>query len=194
MRARREVVLCGGAINSPQLLLLSGIGDREQLAAHGIDVVQHAPQVGKNLTDHLVAPLGFDVTNDTLFAAEKPLQLVNYLIRRRGMLTSNGAEAYGFVRSRPDLQLPDLELMFVPAPFFDEGIGEPYEGHAVLMWSILLKPLQPRQHHVAVARPEGQADHRPAVPHRRRRGGPRHADGPACESARGSPGLLRCET
>ena len=140
VRASREVVLCGGAINSPQLLMLSGIGDREQLAAHGIDVVQHAPQVGKNLTDHLVATLGFDTNNDTLFAAEKPLQLVNYLIRRRGMLTSNGAEAYGFVRSRPELDLPDLELMFVPAPFFDEGIGESYEGHAVLMWSILLKP------------------------------------------------------
>jgi choline dehydrogenase len=140
VRARREVVLCGGAINSPQLLMLSGIGDREQLAEHGIDVVQHAPQVGKNLIDHLCVPLGFDAKGDTLFAAEKPLQLVNYLTRRRGMLTSNGGEAYGFVRSRPDLDLPDLELMFVPAPFFDEGIGDPYEGHAVVMWSILLKP------------------------------------------------------
>jgi choline dehydrogenase-like flavoprotein len=139
-QARREVVLCGGAINSPQLLMLSGIGDRDQLAEHRIDVVRHAPQVGKNLIDHLCAPLGFDVKQDTLFAAEKPLQLLNYLTRRRGMLTSNGGEAYGFIRSRPDLQLPDLELMFVPAPFFDEGIGVPYEGHAVLMWSILLKP------------------------------------------------------
>lgn len=140
VRARREVVLCGGAVNSPQLLMLSGIGDREQLAAHGIDVVRHAPQVGKNLADHLVAGLGFDVDNDTLFGADRPLQLLNYLTRRRGMLTSNGGEAYGFVRSRPDLELPDLELMFVPAPFFDEGIGEPYHGHAVALWSILLKP------------------------------------------------------
>jgi choline dehydrogenase len=140
VRARREVVLCGGAINSPQLLMLSGIGDREQLAEHGIDVVRHAPQVGKNLADHLVATLGFDVEHDTLFAAEKPLQLVNYLTRRRGMLTSTGTEAYGFVRSHPDLDLPDLELMFVPAPFFDEGIGDPYAGHAVAMWPILLKP------------------------------------------------------
>jgi choline dehydrogenase-like flavoprotein len=56
------------------------------------------------------------------------------------MLTSNGAEAYGFVRSRPELDLPDIELMFIPGPFFDEGIGDPYEGHAVLMWSIVLKP------------------------------------------------------
>jgi choline dehydrogenase len=140
VKARREVVLCGGAINSPQLLMLSGVGDRDQLAEHGIDVVQHAPDVGNNLLDHLVVPLGFDVPRDTLFAAEKPLQLVNYLVRRRGMLTSNVGEAYGFVKSRPDLELPDLELIFAPAPYFDEGIGDPYEGHAVVMGPILLKP------------------------------------------------------
>ncbi len=56
------------------------------------------------------------------------------------MLTSNVGEAYGFVRSRPDLELPDLELIFAPAPYFDEGIGEPHPGHAVVMGPILLKP------------------------------------------------------
>jgi choline dehydrogenase len=140
IRARREVVLCAGAIKSPQLLMLSGIGDRDQLTEHGIDVVQHAPEVGKNLTDHLCVMLGFDVKHDTLSGAEKPWHLVNYLVRRRGMLTSNGAEAYGFIRSRPDLQLPDLELMFAPAPFFDEAIGDPYEGHAISFGPILVKP------------------------------------------------------
>jgi len=140
VKARSEVVLCGGAINSPQLLMLSGVGDSDQLAERGIDVVAHAPDVGGNLLDHLVVPLGFDVPNDTLFAAEKPLQLVNYLVRRRGMLTSNVGEAYGFVKSRPDLELPDLELIFAPAPYFDEGIGDPYTGHAVVMGPILLKP------------------------------------------------------
>ncbi len=138
--ARREVVLCGGAINSPQLLMLSGIGDRDQLSEHGIDVVAEAPDVGSNLLDHLVVPIGFDVPDDTLFAAEKPLQLVNYLVRRRGMLTSNVGEAYGFVRSRPDLEHPDLELIFAPAPYFEQGIGEPYDRHAVIMAPILLKP------------------------------------------------------
>jgi choline dehydrogenase-like flavoprotein len=138
--ARREVVLCGGAINSPQLLMLSGIGDRDHLAEHGIDVVHEAPDVGSNLLDHLIAPMGFDVPDDTLFTAEKPLQLVNYFVRRRGMLTSNVGEAYGFVRSRPDLELPDLELIFAPAPYFEEGIGDPYDGHAVVMGPILLKP------------------------------------------------------
>jgi len=140
VNARREVVLCGGAINSPQLLMLSGIGHPGQLAEHGIDVVRETPDVGTNLLDHLLVPLGFDVPNDTLFAAEKPLQLLNYLVRRRGMLTSNVGEAYGFVKSRPELELPDLELIFGPAPYFDEGIGDPYTGHAVVMGPILLKP------------------------------------------------------
>ena len=138
--ARREVVLACGAVNSPQLLLLSGIGDREQLARHGIDVVADAPEVGQNLMDHLAVPLGFDVEYDSLFAAEKPRELLNYLVRRRGMLTSNVGEAYGFVRSRPDLDVPDLELIFAPAPFFEEGIGDPYHRHAVAMGPILVKP------------------------------------------------------
>ena len=73
VRARREVVLAGGAINSPQLLMLSGIGDREQLARHGIDVVADVPDVGQNLMDHLAVPMGFDVPDDTLTGAEKPL-------------------------------------------------------------------------------------------------------------------------
>jgi choline dehydrogenase len=140
VRARREVVLAGGAVNSPQLLMLSGIGDREELSRHGIEVVADAPDVGHNLMDHLAVPLGFDVAGDTMTDAEKPAQLVNYLIRRRGMLTSNVAEAYGFVRSRPELDVPDLELIYVTAPFFEEGIGDPYDGHAVVMGPILLKP------------------------------------------------------
>jgi choline dehydrogenase len=140
VRARREVVLCGGVVNSPQLLMLSGIGDRDHLAEHGVDLVQHAPDVGNNLIDHLAVLLGFDVPDDTLFAAEKPIELLNYLLRRRGMLTSNLGEAYGFVKSRPDLELPDLELIFAPAPYFEEGIGDPYDRHAVVMGPILLKP------------------------------------------------------
>lgn len=140
VRARREVVLCGGAINSPQLLMLSGLGDRELLADHGIDAAVHQPEVGRNLADHLCVPMGFDADRDTLFAAEKPGQLVNYLLRRRGMLTSNVGEAYGFVRSRDDLAVPDLELIFAPAPFFDEGHGDPYPRHAVATGPILLKP------------------------------------------------------
>jgi choline dehydrogenase len=139
VRAHREVVLCAGAVNSPQLLMLSGIGDHKQLARHGIDTVRHSPEVGENLLDHLAAVLGFDVNGDSLFAAGKPRQILNYAIRRRGMLTSPAAEAYGFLRSRPDLALADLELFYSAAPFFDEGLGEPY-GEAVMFGPILLKP------------------------------------------------------
>lgn len=137
--ARREVVLCAGAVNTPQLLMLSGIGDEKQLAQFGIPVVHHSPEVGRNLLDHLVAPIGFEVRGDSLFDAEKPTELAGYLLRRRGMLTSNVGEAYGFVRSRPDLELPDLELIWAPAPFYDEGIGEPF-GHGIATGPILLKP------------------------------------------------------
>lgn len=139
VRARREVVLCAGTVNSPQLLMLSGIGDAEQLRSHGIEVVHHSPQVGENLQDHLAAVLGFHASGDTLFAAGKPMQIANYLIRRRGMLTSPAGEAYGFVRSRPDLALPDLELFFGPGPFFDEGLAEP-PGHAFTFGPVLVKP------------------------------------------------------
>jgi choline dehydrogenase len=138
--ARREVLLCGGAINSPQLLMLSGIGDRDQLDDHGVDCVYHAPEVGQNLLDHLVTPLGFEVSGDSLFTAEKPWQLADFLFRRRGMLTSNVGEAYGFVRSRPELELPDLELIFAPAPFYDEGLLAAPPGHGVVFGPILVKP------------------------------------------------------
>jgi choline dehydrogenase-like flavoprotein len=140
VRAAREVVLCAGAVNTPQLLMLSGIGDEKELSEFGIGVTHHSPEVGKNLLDHLVATLGFDVREDSLFTAEKPLELANYLLRRRGMLTSNVGEAYGFVRSRDELDLPDLELIWAPAPFFDQGIGEPYTGHAIATGPVLLKP------------------------------------------------------
>ncbi|WP_280437803.1 GMC family oxidoreductase [Nocardia carnea] len=139
VEARKEVILCGGAINTPQLLMLSGIGDERQLRAHDIPVLRHIQDVGRNMSDHLVSLIGFGVDSGTLFDAEKPRQLLDYLLRRRGLLTSNVGEAYGFVRSRPDLELPDLEIIFGPAPFFDEGIGIA-PGHAVALGPILLRP------------------------------------------------------
>ncbi len=120
--------------------MLSGIGDRDHLADHGIDTVQHLPEVGRNLLDHLVTPMGFDVDGGSLAAAEKPKQLISYLLRRRGMLTSNVGEAYGFLRSRPELELPDLELIFAPAPFYDEGLLAKPPGHGVVFGPILVAP------------------------------------------------------
>lgn len=139
VHAGREVILCGGAVNTPQLLLLSGIGDRAELEAHGIGVVAHAPEVGKNLRDHLVSFLAVDAESDTLFLAQKPAQLVQYLLQKKGMLTSNIAEAYGFIRTDPALELPDIELIFAPAAFVGEGLIS-HAGHGLTVGAILLKP------------------------------------------------------
>ncbi|MPY35790.1 glucose-methanol-choline oxidoreductase [Streptomyces adustus] len=137
--AHREVVLSGGAVNTPQLLMLSGIGDATHLRERGIDVLVDSPEVGANLTDHLISGLVVDVPDGTLFSAERPRELLNYLVRRRGMLTSNVGEAYGFVRSRPELELPDLEIVFAPVPFIGEGLVKP-SGHGVTVGAILLRP------------------------------------------------------
>lgn len=99
VRARRHVVLCAGAVNSPQLLIFRASATTSSCGGNGIDTVHRSSQVGENLHDHLVAVLGFDVDANTLFAAGGPLQIVNYRLRCRGMLTSPAAEAYGFVRS-----------------------------------------------------------------------------------------------
>jgi choline dehydrogenase len=124
-RARREVIVCAGAFNSPQLLMLSGLGPAEHLRAHGIAVVRDLPGVGQNLQDHLVAPVMHATDVPTLFAAESPRRLADWLVRRRGMLTSNVGEAYAFVRTREDLPAPDLELIFAPVLFVGEGLVPP---------------------------------------------------------------------
>lgn len=180
--ARREVVLCGGAVNSPQLLMLSGIGDRDHLAEHGIQTIYHAPEVGQNLIDHLVTVLGFEVDGDTLADAEKPKQLINYVLRRRGMLTSNVGEAYGFVRSRPELQLPDVELIFAPAPFYDEGLLTEEPAHGVVFGPILVAPES-----------RGQITLRSADPHAKPVIEPRYLSDPAgVDRAAVMEGLRMC--
>jgi choline dehydrogenase len=137
--ARTEVVLAGGAVNTPQLLQLSGIGSGELLRRLGIEVLVDAPEVGENLSDHLVSAFIPEVTGGTLLDATTPRQLVNYLVRRRGLLTSNVAEAYGFVASRPDLALPDLELIFAPVAYVGEGLL-PIPGHGITIGPILVAP------------------------------------------------------
>lgn len=143
VRASCEVIMSAGTVNTPQLLMLSGIGPQKHLSQLGIKTIHHSPQVGQNLQDHLMAVLGFDVEAKTLARAATPIQIVNYLTRRRGMLTSPAAEAYGFVRSDPHMSLPDLELFFGPGAFFDAGLGglgEPYLHDSVTLGTILLKP------------------------------------------------------
>ncbi|GAB3132833.1 GMC family oxidoreductase [Marisediminicola antarctica] len=137
--ARAEVILSGGAVNTPQLLMLSGIGDAAQLKSLGIPVVAHSPEVGANLRDHLVSFLTVGTAGGTLFTATALGEVGKYLLRRRGMLTSNVAEAYGFVRSSDAVALPDVEIIFAPAAYVDEGLsGIP--GHGISVGPILLQP------------------------------------------------------
>jgi choline dehydrogenase len=145
MRARREVVLSGGAVNTPQLLMLSGIGPADHLSEHGIDVVVDAPYVGANLQDHLVAGLAPAANAGTLYDADKPAELARYLTARKGMLTSNVAEAYGFVRTEvaertgAPAGLPDIEIIFAPVPYVGEGLV-PTPAHGLTVGAILLRP------------------------------------------------------
>jgi choline dehydrogenase len=139
-RCAREVILSGGAVNSPQLLLLSGVGPIEELVKHGIEPVHELPGVGLNLQDHpMVTDLVEAVDPTTLYAAETASNIAQYLLFRRGMLTSNAAEAAAFVHSRPGLPAPDLELMFAPGLFQNEGLT-PASAHGFTIMAIALQP------------------------------------------------------
>jgi choline dehydrogenase len=139
--AGREVLLAGGAINSPQLLLLSGIGPRAELERHGIDVTHELPGVGRNLRDHLAnGVLALTKAGvETLYSAESLRNLARFLLRRRGPLTSNVAEAAAFVRTRAELEAPDLELIFAPV-LYEEGGAVPPSAHGITVATILLQP------------------------------------------------------
>jgi choline dehydrogenase-like flavoprotein len=139
-RCTREVILSGGAVNSPQLLLLSGVGPVDELARHRIKPVHELPGVGLNLHDHpVVTSLVEAVHPITLYAAETAGNLARYLLFRRGMLTSNGPEAAAFIHSAPGLPAPDLELLFAPGLFHNEGLT-PASAHGFTIMAIALQP------------------------------------------------------
>jgi choline dehydrogenase-like flavoprotein len=121
VRADRDVVLTAGAIQSPQLLMLSGIGDAGHLAALGIEVRHALPGVGRNLHDHLASPVHMSMNDPTSYGVSVrslPRGLANfaeYLLLRRGPLANNIFESAAFVRSLPGLDKPDVQLVFQPA-------------------------------------------------------------------------------
>ena len=124
--ADAEVVLAGGAVNSPQLLMLSGIGPADHLREHGIDVVTNLPGVGQNLHDHTAVPVIWH-TKDTTDVAEFN-NLVNFARAKatgKGPLVSNIGEAGAFFRTRDDLAAPDMQVHVAPTGFWDNGLHEP---------------------------------------------------------------------
>lgn len=140
VEAAREVILCGGAINSPQLLMLSGIGPSEQLTALGIDVVMDLPGVGQNLQDHLMVPVAYHCTQPvTLASAGTPEEAEKFQTEQRGMLTSNIGEAGGFVKLNPDAPAPELQYHFGPTWFVNHGFSNP-EGHGITILPGVVTP------------------------------------------------------
>ena len=139
--AGREVVVSAGAIGSPRLLLGSGIGPADELRDLGIAVTHDLPGVGKNLRDHLANGVVAATVPGvrTLTSAESVPNVLRWLLAGRGPLTSNVAEGAAFVRTRPDLPAPDLELIFAPVPFQGEGLVRPTR-HGVTVAAILLQP------------------------------------------------------
>lgn len=119
IRARREVALCGGAFNSPQLLMLSGIGDPDELARHGIPVQHALPGVGKNLQDHLDFIISCKSGHTDLFGlglaggVALTKAILEWRKTGKGMIATPFAEGAGFIKSSPELSRPDLQLHFV---------------------------------------------------------------------------------
>jgi choline dehydrogenase len=135
----REVILCGGAINSPQLLLLSGIGPADQLRALDLPVVVDLPGVGQNLQDHLDVAVAYRCTEPisvgTIYAAAE----LEYRYFRKGPLSSNGPEAGGFLKIRSGARAPDLQFHFSPGWSVGFGTDRP-AGHGFALWPALLLP------------------------------------------------------
>ncbi len=140
IRAAREVILCAGAIGSPQLLLLSGIGPQKELEALGIPVAADLAGVGGNLQDHLNIGQSYYCTQPvSLSNAESIPNLLKYIFKKTGPLTSNIAEAGAFTKSRADLKECDLQLHFAPVHFVEHGLKNP-PGHGFSLGAVLLTP------------------------------------------------------
>jgi choline dehydrogenase len=139
-RAELEVILSAGAYNSPQLLMLSGVGPAEHLTLKQIEVLVDLPGVGQNLQDHVSAGLTFTTDEPvSLIVGAEPEQQLAFAEEGRGPLTSNVAEAGGFWRSREGLPAPDIQYHAAPVMFVDEGLGDPV-AHGMSFAGCLLTP------------------------------------------------------
>lgn len=159
--AAREVLLCGGAYNSPQLLMLSGIGRAVEFEQLQIEPVAEVPGVGMNLSDHANAGLIHRTpTEASLFGALNDENLGAWMAGE-GPLTSNIGESGGFIRTREGLAAPDVQFHFVPAIFGQEGLM-PGDGHGLTLAACVLKPRS--RGFVALGSPDPTA--KPVISHR----------------------------
>ncbi len=158
LRARREVILSAGAFQSPHLLMLSGVGDGAMLSQHGITTLHHLPGVGQNLQDHpdFIFTYLSDAPHFTGLSfsgiAHQLRAIGQYRRERRGPMTTNFAECGGFLKSRPELEIPDMQLHFGMAMVNDHGRkrgwGRGFSCHVCLLrpksrGSVFLKNADP---------------------------------------------------
>jgi choline dehydrogenase len=140
LRAERETILCGGAYNSPQLLMLSGVGPAEHLAMREVEVVLDQPAVGENLSDH---PATYEVWTtpepESLLLALEPAAMVEFEASQTGPFASNLAESGGFARVGAGAEAPDVQFHVAPIQIVEEGMGVP-EGHGIWVSPCLLTP------------------------------------------------------
>ncbi len=140
LEADREVILCAGAINSPQLLMLSGIGRPDELRGLGIEPRHELAGVGRNLQDHPFLTMLWELSGgDTMFGAEKPQHLVEWALRRSGKLSSPAAEVAAFVRTRAGLPAPDIQFHMGALYFDDHGATE-HDAPAATIAPTLVAP------------------------------------------------------
>ncbi len=145
LSARREVLVCCGSYGSPALLQRSGIGPAELLKSVGIEVRHELRGVGENLQDHIVAPVQMKTDDPTSYGVSLRVlprlawNLLEYVFARRGLLASNLFEATGMVRSTPEVSLPDLQMIFMPAHRNASGFPIPF-GHGYGILNVLLQP------------------------------------------------------
>lgn len=145
LRAEREVILCGGAINSPQLLLLSGVGPADEISKHGIKPVHDLLGVGQNLQDHLHGEVKHACTQkNTLLTHLKPVGFVEalaaYLWSRTGPIAKVGAEALAFVKTRPEALDPELQYHFAMLLYSDHGYKIDWRQHGFMAFFNMSRP------------------------------------------------------
>ncbi|WP_226480695.1 GMC family oxidoreductase [Natrinema amylolyticum] len=138
--AAEEVLLSAGAINSPQLLMLSGVGPADYLADHDIEVVADLPGVGRNLQDHLQVGVNYECEKPISLAdADSIRNLLTFFALKRGPLTSNVAEAGGFATVTEDADRPEIQFHFGPSYFVEHGFENP-DGHGFSLGALRLRP------------------------------------------------------
>jgi choline dehydrogenase len=128
VKARKEIILSGGTINSPQVLMISGIGPKAHLKEHGINVLKDLPGVGQNLQDHFMMPVAYSCTQTISLSQAGSEEQAALYAKGKGMLTSNIAEAGGFLKINPESPAPDLQFHFAPGYFILDGVGNPTDG------------------------------------------------------------------